>query len=150
MIDKSPTPKLRNPRTEAKIRREVVWQIILPLSLAVILTLTLMGLIVVQRDAPVRSPLADVSVIFLIIPAALWGLVFIALIGGLCFGIFYALRELPPLFKQAQDFMVQVAIKTNTYAAKVIDGVYSVRSVSGSAERAVAKIRSAFSFLGME
>jgi len=150
MLEKSPTPKLRNPRTAAKIRREVVWQIILPLSLAVILTLTLMGLIVVQRADPVRSPLANVSLILLIIPTALWGLVLLALTVGLCVGIIYALHELPPLFKQAQDFMTQVAIETNKYAAKVIDGVYSVRSFGGSAERAVAKIRSAFSFLGME
>jgi hypothetical protein len=150
MLDKPPTPKIRNPRTQALIRREVFWQIILPLSLAVILTLTLMGMIVAQRADPVRSPLADVSLIFLIIPVALWGLVFLVLTVGLCVGVIYALRELPPLFKQAQDFMAQVAGETNKYAAKVIDGVYSVRSFGGSAQRAIAKIRSAFTFLGME
>jgi len=141
---------MRNPRTQAQFRREVFWQITVPLGLAVILTLTLMGLTVTSTSVPARSAFADVSLIFLIIPTALWGLVLLALVVGLCVGMIYAVRELPPLFKQAQDFMAQVAAETNKYAVQVIDGVYSVRSFSGAARQAIAKIRSAFTFLGME
>src|SRR5262245_48881574 len=147
MLEQPPTPKVRNPRTQAQMRREVWWQIALPMILAVILTLTLMGVILLPASAATRSPLADVSVIFLIISTALWGLLLLALIGGLCVGLVYALRELPPLFKQAQDIMAQVAAETNKYAAHVISGVYSVRSFGDSAREAVAKIRSTFSFL---
>src|SRR5689334_1682464 len=150
MLEQPPVPKARNPRTQAQIRREVFWQIALPMGLAAILTLTLAGVMVAQRYAPVRSPLANVSVMFLIIPTALWGLVLLALIVAVCVGLFYALRELPPLFKQAQDFMAQVAAETNKYAAQAIDGVYSVRSFSDSVRQALAKIRSAFNFLGMK
>lgn len=150
MLDQPPAPKIRNPQTHARFRHEVLWQIALPVVLAVILTLTLMGLTLTSTNAPTRSPLADVSVIFLILPTALWGLVLLALIIALCVGIFYALRELPPLFKQAQDFMIRVAAETNKYTAEVINGVYSARSFAGAAREAVAKIRSAFSFLGFE
>lgn len=147
MLDQPPTPKARNPHTQAKIRREVFWQIILPVSLAVILMLTLMGLTAFSTSIPARSPLADVSLMFLIIPAAFWGIVILALIVAVCVGLFYALRELPPLFKQAQDFMVLASAYTNKYAARVIDGVYSVRSLGGSVQQTIAKIRSAFSFM---
>jgi len=147
MLEQPSTTKVRNPYTQAKIRREVLWQIILPVSLAVILMLTLMTLTITSTSAPARSPLADVSLMFLIIPAALWGLVLLALVAGLCVGVIYALRELPPLFKQAQDFMALVAAHTIKYAARVIDGVYSVRSVSGSVQQTLAKIRSAFNFM---
>src|SRR5688572_33336011 len=132
MLDKPSTTKARNPYTQAKIRREVLWQIILPLSLAVILTLTLMTLTITSTSVPARSPLADVSLMFLIIPTAMWGLVLLALTIGLCVGVIYALRELPPIFKEVQDFMALVAAQTNKYAARVIDGVYSVRSLGGS------------------
>jgi len=148
MLEQPPAPKISNPHTRARFRHEVLWQIALPLALGVILTLTFMGLTITSTAVPTRSALADLSVIFLIIPVALWGIVGLALIIAVCVGIVYALRELPPLFKQAQDFMIRVAAETDKYTAQVIDGVYLARSVAGSAREAVAKIRSAFSFLG--
>lgn len=148
MLDQPPAPKIRNPHTHAQLRREVFWQITLPFALAVIVTFALVGLTISSANSPARSPLADVSVIFLIIPVAIWGIVFLALTAAACVGMIYALRELPPLFKQAQDFMVRVAAETNKYTTQAISGVYSVRSFAGSAQAVIAKIRAAFSFLG--
>jgi hypothetical protein len=112
----SPSPlsrtKTRNPRTQAQIRRDVFWQIGLPLGVAFLALVSAGVWVVLPQGAATRSPLADVSLIMLICPAALLALVTLALVGGLCVGMYYALRELPFLLKRVQDVLVLVVYYT--------------------------------------
>lgn len=140
-----PAPKVRNPRTQALHRREAVWQIFLPLTLAILGALTLMGLVVVGTAVPVRtSALADVSLMFLILMAGAGGLAALALLAGLNFGIGYALRELPYLFKRAQDLMRLVEYHTKRVTAPLADGVLSAGALAAAARRAAASLSSIF------
>ena len=142
---RSPTPKVRNLRTQALNRREMLWQIMLPLTLAVVGALTLMGLVIVGTVVPRQtSALADVSLMFLILIAAAAGVVVLALIAGVCVGMVYALRELPYLFKRAQDIASLVAHHTRRVTTPLAEGVLSAQSVIAAAQQAVISIRSIF------
>ncbi len=59
-----PTPgarRPRNPHTQAQIRRDVWLQIVAPLVLATVVLIVLVVLIIAPVGAPIRRPLADVS-----------------------------------------------------------------------------------------
>jgi hypothetical protein len=136
-----PVPRVRNPRTQAQIRRDLIWQIAVPLGLAVAAALVLMVLIAAPVGAPVRSAWADVSLIFLIIPTALFGLVLLALTGGLIYAAWYGLRELPYLFKRIQDFAAVASYRVQTAADKASGVFLSIRSIAAGARRAAAGVR---------
>jgi hypothetical protein len=122
----------------------MIWQIAVPLGLAVVLAVVPMVLLVLPSGAPVRSAWADVSLIFLIIPTAFFGLVLLALVAGLIFAARYGLRELPFLFKRAQDFVALVSYRVQTGADKASGVFLSIRSFTAGVRRAVKDVRGWF------
>lgn len=133
-------PKIRNPHTQTRIRRDVFWQIGLPLAV-VLLGLVSAGVWVsLPQGAPTRSPIADVSLIFLILPASLVALITLAIISGLCVGMIYVLRELPFLFKRAQDIMLLVTYYTQKYAAQVANVFLSTRASLAAGQKTTEQI----------
>jgi len=138
-------PRIRNRRTQALNRRESFWQIALPLGAAIVIAVALMALVIIGTTVPVRtSALADVSLMFLILMAAVAGVLILALIGGLCVGVWFALRELPYLFKRAQDFAALVAYHAKRVTAPLTDSVLSVGSIVAAVRQAVISLRSIF------
>jgi hypothetical protein len=132
---------LRNQRTAALIRRDVIWQIALPLALAGLIVLVLVVLLILPVGAPVRSVWADVSLIFLIIPTGLIGLVVLALLAALAYGLFLVLRALPHYAKQAQDFVALATYRINMVAAKIANVILSIRSFWAGVRKAAADVR---------
>lgn len=136
-----PSLRLRNQRTQALIRRDVIWQIALPLGLAIVIVLVLMGLLIAPVGAPVRSVWADISLIFLIVPAALLGLIFLAITSGLIWLAAKGLTELPFLLKRAQDFVALAAYRVDGAASSVSNVFLSIRSIWAGARKAAADAR---------
>jgi hypothetical protein len=133
--------RLRNQRTAALVRRDVIWQIALPLGVAVVAVLVVMGLLIAPVGAPARSVWADISLILLIIPASLFGLMGLALIVALSYGLFLLLRELPYYAKRAQDFVALATYRINMIAGKISEVVLSIRSFWAGARKAAADVR---------
>jgi cell division protein FtsW (lipid II flippase) len=142
----SPAPRVRNPRTQRLHHREALWQIGLPVVLACLAVIALMGLTVFVTDVSTRSVFADVSLILLILPAAVGALVALALVAGACVGVWYVLREVPFLFKQAQDFMKLIADYTRQVAGRITGSLMSVQSAASAAQKTLADVRSTFTF----
>lgn len=145
----SPSPRARNRSTQALNRRESFWQILFPMGLVLVATLTLMALIIVGTVAgslaPVQtSAFADVSLMLLILIAGIGSVLILALVVGLCVGVGLALRELPYLFKRAQDFAALVAYHTRRVTAPLNEGVLSVGSLVAAVRQAVVSVRSIF------
>jgi hypothetical protein len=141
-------PRVRNPRTQAKNRRDMIWQIAVPLGVAVVAALVPMVLLILPGGAPVRSVWADVSLIFLIIPTAFFGLVLLALVGALIFAAGYGLRELPFLFKRAQDFVALASYRVQAGADKASGVFLSIRSFTAGVRRAAKDVRGWFGLGG--
>jgi hypothetical protein len=138
----SPAPRPRNPQTHAQLRREATWQIYLPLGLAVLALLIVMGLTVFVAGLPTRSAWADVSVMYLIIFAAVGGLIVFVLLAGICVGLWFALRELPGYFKIAQDFMLLVAVRAAELSQKVAGIFIAPHASIAAAQKTLDSARS--------
>jgi hypothetical protein len=138
-----PRPKIRNARTQALTRRETMWQIGVPLGVAMALTLAAMVWLVVGASYPTLSAVADVSLLLLICPVILAGVVALVLLSGLVFGMHYALRELPYLFKKAQDGMALVTQYTKRYAGQVAGVFLSTRASLAAAQKTADHLRHA-------
>lgn len=135
----SPLPlspaKTRNPRTQARIRRDVFWQIGLPLGAVLLLVLGAGVWMVLPQGAATRSPVADVSLIFLTCPASVLAILTLAVVAGLCGGVFYILKELPYWLKRVQDVMVLVVHYTQKYAARVANVFLATRANLAAGQR---------------
>jgi hypothetical protein len=150
MMDAAPPsapriPRVRNPRTQALIRRDSLWQIFLPVALALVGVVVLGVLVVAPVGAGTRSAWADVSLIFLLIPTMmLFGLIVLALLAGLVVAVYYGLRELPFVARLGQEYVALAAVWVKTGAGKASDVVLSIRSFTAGVRRAAKDVRNLF------
>src|SRR5690606_35236343 len=101
---------LRNPVTHEKHRREVFRQIFLPLIIGIILLCAASVFVAYAGLSGTGdvSRWADISVIWIVVPAMVATLIFLILIVGLIYAVIWLLSSLPPLFRRVQDFMVRL------------------------------------------
>jgi hypothetical protein len=137
----SSAPRPRNPETHAQLRREALRQIYIPLGVAVLALVVVMGLTIFMTGLPARSVWADVSLIYLSFFALAGGVVVLALVAGLVVGLWYVLRELPGYFKIAQDFMLLVSLRVAEYSQKVANLFITLRAYISAAQRSVESAR---------
>jgi len=135
-MESLPPPLPRNPRTARLHRRDLAWQIYLPIGLAIVAALTVTGLVIwagLSGQAAADSVWADVSLVFLILIAAAIALVPLALVAGLVAGLWYALRYLPGYAKVAQDYLAQAARIVRQVADRAAAPVIAVESATAAA-----------------
>ena len=94
----------RNMSTYQRHRKEVFWQITIPLVIGVVFVLMMAGLIIFF-PAGTTSTLADISIIWLITPMFIFGLIFGAILVALIYLTVRLIQELPYLTFQAQRFL---------------------------------------------
>jgi predicted membrane protein len=125
----------RNPLTHEKHRREVFWQITIPLiiGLAFIADLVALTIVTAAQGGNV-SQAADTSLIFLTIPTMLMAFVVLAVLAALAYGIIWMNKNLPPYFKKAQDAMVRVRDGVRSGADKLTGPVIRFKSMMASLE----------------
>ena len=132
---KRASPGTRNEQTHAQIRRDTWLQMIAPLVLATIVMLALLALVIAPAGAGVRRPLADVAILLLILPTLLIGLIMLALLLGLNYGVFFGLTRLPPYSKLAQDYVVLAADRVKGALKKASDAVIATRGAVAATRR---------------
>jgi uncharacterized membrane protein SirB2 len=87
----------RNPKTHALHRREVFWQITVPLVVGILVLLAGVGAIVFFTIQPVTDVgrWASVSLIWLILPSLIIALLFLALLAGLIYLVSFMAHRIP-------------------------------------------------------
>lgn len=125
----------RNPVTHQIHRREVLWQVTVPLIVAILVVLALMALAVVGSPAS-ASTWADISLIWLIIPAMFGGLVVLIITAALAYGIIWLVRNVPIYTRKVQAFMANVAVMSKRIGDKVVAPIMAVQGFSASARAA--------------
>src|SRR4030065_474494 len=102
-------PPERNPKTHAAHKREVFWQITVPLVLASLLILALVAAIIYSATQPVTdvSRWADVSLIWLILPSLFIALIILAITVGLVIAISQVLKVIPRYARIIQLYFEQ-------------------------------------------
>ncbi len=136
-----PAPKPRNPETYARQKRTALWQIYVPLGVAVAALLAVMALTIFVASMSTRSVWADISAMYLIVFAVIGGLVVLVLLAALVAGLWFVLRELPGYFKIAQDFMLLVALRAAEYSLKLAKVFITPRASVSAAQKALDSTR---------
>jgi hypothetical protein len=100
---------MRNPKTHAEHRREVFWQITLPMLLGILLILAVVGLIIFLTIQPVTDVgrWADVSLIWLILPSLFLAFLLLIILIAFIVLVSYILRLIPPYALIVQLYIEQ-------------------------------------------
>ena len=126
----------RNPVTHAAHRREVFWQITFPLILALLILLGLAGFVIYagfQGSANV-SRWADVSLIWLLMPAVFVTLVVLIILTGVVYLVSKLLGVLPGYARLVQNFFYLAQVRIKSIADKAVEPVLKLRSFKAGAD----------------
>lgn len=117
-----------NPVTRRKHRREAFWQITFPLIVGILLIVGLaIGLAV--GGVGEAGTWSEVAMIFLTLPVLVIGLLFLALFGGLAYGIGSLMRVLPGYTVQVQDLVKKITQKVGTLANYSVEPFLKLQSL---------------------
>jgi hypothetical protein len=141
MTEKPDLTTQRNIVTHKAHRKQVIWQIIIPLALAIGVALVLAVLAGIAGTEEV-SIWADISVIFLVIPVIIVSLLLLLLLMFGVFGVGKALKIIPQYTYHAQE----VISKIEQGICKVSDGTVQpfirVRGISAALHALISTLGS--------
>lgn len=128
----------RNPETHAAHKREVFWQITLPLAIGILLMLAVLVAIVLSATRPVTdvSRWASVSLMWLILPSLIALLILLAITVGLVFAITQLLKVFPRYARIIQLFFERVKAKISQLSDRIAEPILRINSFWAAARRA--------------
>jgi hypothetical protein len=127
------SPPERNQKTYARHRREVLWQITVPLVIGIVVIVLLGLLSAFGVQASVQSQLADAALINLITQAMIMGLLTLILLIGTVYLLARILKVLPFQFYRLQKFFVLVHLRVSSITDALVNPILRARSFSASA-----------------
>ncbi|HSB66844.1 MAG TPA: hypothetical protein VLD65_09705 [Anaerolineales bacterium] len=121
----------RNPKTHLEHRREVFWQISLPLVVGILIILATLGAIVFATLQPVTDVerWADVSLIWLILPSLFFALIFLAILAGFIYLVSFLLRLIPRYTLVIQLYFEQARSKVGQLLNLSIEPILRINSI---------------------
>jgi hypothetical protein len=128
----------RNPQTHAAHRKQVGWQITLPLVIGcLVIALAIAGVIWSAVGAnPELERWADISLMWLILPALFFALIPLAVVGGLTFLVSKLLGVLPGYSRLVQDAFVNIQSKLLKVSDALVVPSLKLKSWAAGARRA--------------
>lgn len=122
-------PTARNPKTRTKFRRETWWQIVFPMIVVTVGLAACAAGIFAARGEMGLSVVADYSLILLIIPVLLGGLIVLAMVVVLIYLAGLALNKLPPYAYLAQRSASAVQARVVGIANAITGFVIGLRAL---------------------
>jgi len=133
-------PKERNPITHARHRKEVLWQIALPVAIGVVICLAL-AFLTTQMTNDQASTWADISVIWLIIPALAASMILAILMTGAIYAVTKLIQVLPFFFYQAHRWLLAFGVQVNRIGNKAVEPVLRAHSFSASVRKLGGQVK---------
>ena len=137
--------KLPQPIHESylKHRKQLTWQIILPMVLTSILLIALIVLINIAtfRDNGDVARWAEISTIWIVIPIMVGMLILLALLGGIIYLLAKLLDITPRYTGQAQDFVYKVAAAIKRGLDAVVKRFIEIQGVLTSIREFFQKLK---------
>ena len=121
----------RNPVTHSRHRKEVFWQITIPLMIGILLVLVAVTVVLLSAThaATNLSRWADVSLIWLILPSLLIAFIFLVILIGFTYLISIVLKMTPPYAHLLQQYFETGKSKIIFYSNKITEPIVKTRSV---------------------
>ena len=124
----------RNPVTHARHRQEVLWQITIPIVVGVIILLAIAVLAIVLGSQVDHSQWADVSLIWLILPAMLGAFILFVTIAAVAYGVMRLVGVLPHYALRLQDFFVLLSFQLGKLDDKAVEPILRLKAFMASVE----------------
>jgi len=121
----------RNPVTYERHRKEVMWQILVPVLIGTVIVLALSILATTRTDAQVSKG-ADVSVIWMITPMLIVALIFLVLLGAIVYGVMSLLGILPGYARLIQDYFDALRVQVGIVSDKAVEPILRIESIKAS------------------
>jgi hypothetical protein len=122
---------LRNPQTEALHRREVFWQITVPLMIGGVIFAAFVILTIIA-NASLASQGADVALIWLLILPILMTLLVFVILAAMVYGLWKLLALLPGKMYQVQNIFQKIQAFVRMASDKLVEPFLKVHSTSAS------------------
>jgi predicted PurR-regulated permease PerM len=133
-------PRERNQFTYARHRKEVIWQIILPILVGLVICLVL-SLLVTRMTNDQASTWADISVIWLIIPAMISSLVLSIFMAVAIYATYWLIRELPFYSFRAYSWLRMANTQVKRVGDKVVEPFLRGHSFSASVRKLGSQVK---------
>ncbi|MFZ3078979.1 MAG: hypothetical protein WA109_04775 [Bellilinea sp.] len=116
------TPKATRTRPSLRYRRQVFWQILLPVILAGagVIALIVLAAIASTRGSTVTGTWANIATVWLIIPLIFTGLFFTIFTAGMIFLFSRLLRNVPTYTRLAQLYLQIFSVKVDTILHRAV------------------------------
>ena len=121
----------RNPRTHAEHRREVFWQITVPLVIGVLLVIAAAVFILISASQPASElrRWADVSLMWLILPSMIFAFMCLVIVVGLVVVVSAILRVIPRYALAVQMYFDTARHKVGQMNDKLVEPVLKINSL---------------------
>ncbi|HEX9019247.1 MAG TPA: hypothetical protein VF806_08665 [Anaerolineaceae bacterium] len=113
-------------------RRQMFWQVWLPLGVTIVIVLFLAVLSVIgaaQGSSQVER-WGALSAVWVIIPVLIWGVVLLALVGGMAFGVTLLVRKMPGWMLRAQLLVIRIGLMVRRAADAATKPVVTANTVT--------------------
>jgi cell division protein FtsW (lipid II flippase) len=131
----------RNPITHQRHRREVLWQITVPVGIFALALLALAILVVVQASAGQASVWADISLMWMIIPAFIITLILFVFLAACVYLVVLMIGVLPYYFLRAHEWLILVGGRMEDIQDRLIEPFLRIRSALASLQELDRQIR---------
>jgi ABC-type dipeptide/oligopeptide/nickel transport system permease component len=115
-----------NRATQEKHRRNVLWQITLPLVVTIIIGVALAILVSIPGDSALTSRWSSISIVFMAIPLLFIGIIGLALLILLAYGLARLLHIIPPYARLLQNYMDFLGARIKDIANKLAKPIMDI------------------------
>jgi hypothetical protein len=130
----------RNPITHQRHRREVFWQISLPFVITCLIVLVL-AVLATGLSAESASTWADISLIYMIIPALLFSLLAMVILAAGVYLSLRLLRILPFYFFRGHNWFLLVNLRVGRFSDSLVEPFLRVRAWKAGASTLGRQVR---------
>jgi hypothetical protein len=113
-------------------RRQMIWQVWVPLiaSIIVVLALAILAIVGAAQGSSQVERWGNISAVLVILPVLVSGLVILIIVGAIAYGITRLLKKMPEWLLRAQLFMLHLALIIRRVADAATKPVVSVSTFS--------------------
>jgi hypothetical protein len=113
----------RNPVTHARHRREVLWQITVPVTVGVLILLALAALATFQTNTEQASIWADISLMWMIVPTLIAALIFFVFLAASIYLVVRLIGVLPGYLFMAHGWLLLAGDRLRQAEGKIVEPV---------------------------
>ena len=141
-----PPVSARNPVTAERHRREVFWQITVPLAAGVVLVLAIGAIATFSTTAGTKSQMADIALVHLIIPMLFFGTISLVMLGGTVYGLTRLLQAMPYFFLRVQIFFLRTQIGVHRFTDGLVAPMLKIHTFTARTHAFGRSMRRSFWF----